>query len=91
MLRQIGSASLVLVIAVMAGYLTDAAVLQVRLKHGTAYSVIQVDQFLTTPLKGQKEEYDLTGQVPVTCTRSLFPQLGDSPCWWLQRHRSQWN
>jgi hypothetical protein len=91
MMRWIRSASLVLVIVVLVGYLTDAAVLQVRLRRGTAYRVIEVDQFLRTPLKGQKDEYDLTGQVSVTCTRSLFPQLGDSPCWWVERHQSQWN
>ena len=83
--------SLVLLVSVLASYLGDAVVLQVRLRHGTAYRVIQVDQFLTTPLKGQKEEYDLTGQVSVTCVRAIYPQLGASPCWWVERHRAQWN
>jgi hypothetical protein len=83
--------SLALLIAGMAGYLLDAAVLQARLHHGTAYQVIEVDQFLRTPLKGQKDEYDLTGQISVTCVRSVFPQVGYSPCWWVERHRTQWN
>ena len=90
-MRWIRSVSLVVAIAVLASYLADAAVLQIRLRHGTAYRVIEVDQFLKTPLKGQKDEYDLTGQASVTCTRSLFPQVGYQPCWWLERHRSQWN
>ena len=91
MRRFLKSGSLVLLVAALAGYLGDAVVLQVRLRHGTAYRVIQVDQFLSTPLKGQKEEYDFTGQVPVTCVRAIFPQLGSQPCWWVERHRSQWN
>lgn len=77
--------------AALAGFLGDAVVLQIRLRHGTAYRKIQINQFLTTPLKGQKEEYDLIGQVPVTCVRAIFSQLGSKPCWWLERHRSQWN
>ncbi len=83
--------SLALLVVVLATYLGDAVVLQIRLRRGTAYRVIQVDQFLRTPLKGQKDEYDLTGQVPVTCARSIFPQVGSPPCWWVERHRSQWN
>lgn len=91
MVRWFRSAALVLVIVLLVGYLADAAVLQMRVRHGTGYRVIQVDQFLNTPLKGQKEEYDLAGQTQVTCARSLFPQLGYQPCWWVERHREQWN
>ena len=81
---------LVVLVAALAGYLGDAVALQIRLHHGTACRTIQVDQFLKTPLKGQKEEYDFTGEVPVTCVRSMFPQLGFRPCWWVERHHSQW-
>lgn len=79
----------VLVVA-LAAYLGDAGLLQIRLHHGTAYKTIQVDQFLKTPLKGQKEEYDFTGQVQVSCVRSMFPQLSSPPCWWVERHQAQW-
>ena len=57
---------------------------------GTAYEVVQVNQFLATPLKGNKVEYDLMGTVPMTCSRSIFPQQGNPACWWLKRHTSQW-
>jgi hypothetical protein len=79
-----------LLAAVLLTYVVDLIVLQVRIKRGTAYRVIQVNQFLATPLKGQKEEYDLLGTVPETCARSLFPQPGTPACWWLERHTSQW-
>jgi hypothetical protein len=83
---------LVMGLAVVAGlvYVGDWAVLRVRVSHGTAYRVIQVNQLLATPLKGNKVEYDLMGTVPVTCSRSIFPQEGNSACWWLERHSSQW-
>jgi hypothetical protein len=83
---------LIVVLAVLLGllYLADWAVLRVRVSHGTAYGVVQVNQFLATPLKGNKVEYDLMGTVPMTCSHSIFPQRGNPPCWWLERHRSQW-
>lgn len=71
-------------------YAADWAVLHARISHGTAFKVIQVQQFLATPLKGQKEEYDYMGEAAATCSRSIFPQAGNPPCWWLARHTTQW-
>jgi hypothetical protein len=78
-------------LAVVVGvlYAGDWLVLRMRVSHGTAYGVVQVNQFLATPLKGNKVEYDLMGTVPMTCSRSIFPQ-GNPACWWLERHTSQW-
>jgi hypothetical protein len=71
-------------------YAADWGTLHVRSARGTAFQTIQVHQFLATPLKGQKEEYDYIGDMPVTCSRSIFPQAGNSPCWWVARHTTQW-
>jgi hypothetical protein len=71
-------------------YLGDWIVLRSRMGHGTALGVVEVNQFLATPLKGNKVEYDLMGTAPVTCSRSIFPQQGNPACWWLARHKSQW-
>lgn len=90
MQRFIKVGSLILLVAVLALYLGDAAVFAVRKSHGTAYRVITVNQFLTTPLKGQKEEYDVAGSADVTCSRTIFPQPGMPACWWLERHTAQW-
>ena len=81
-----------MVLAVLLGllYVGDWVVLRVRVSRGTAYGVVQVNQFLATPLKGNKVEYDLMGTVPTTCSRSIFPQQGNPACWWLERHTSQW-
>ncbi len=80
----------VLVGAAVLLYAGDWAVFQVRVAHGTAYSTVRVDQFLATHLKGEKTEYDLMGTTEETCARSMFPQQWRPPCWWLKRHRSQW-
>lgn len=36
--------------------------------------------------KNGKTEYDFQDPVAETCVNSLFPHLGYSPCWYLQRH-----
>jgi hypothetical protein len=68
-------------------YFFDWIVLALR---PPALSSVPVEQFLRTPLKGQKEEFDYMGTVAQPCVRSLFPHRSDTPCWWLQRHRIQW-
>jgi hypothetical protein len=77
----------ILLIALLLIYLGDWAVLSLR--KGDSSSV-QVDQFLRTPLKGQKEEFDYMGTVAQSCVPSLFPHRSETPCWWLKRHKTQW-
>jgi hypothetical protein len=77
---------LLLVVGVVL-YLGDWILLRVRPQ---ADSSVQVEQFLRTPLKGQKEEFDYMGTVAEPCVRSLFPHSSDTPCWWLERHKIQW-
>ena len=71
-------------------YAADSIVLRSRIIRGTAFGVIEVNQFLATPLKGNKVEYDLMGTSPVICSRSIFPHQDHPACWWLERHKSQW-
>jgi hypothetical protein len=70
-------------------YLGDWAILKMR-AGSQASSSVQVEQFLRTRLKGQKEEFDYMGTVAQPCARSLFPHSSQSPCWWLERHKTQW-
>jgi hypothetical protein len=88
--RRLGQ--IAIVAGVLSGilYMGDWAVFQVRSARGTAYGAVNVNQFLATPLKGNKVEYDLLGTVNETCSRSIFPQKGNPACWWLERHKSQW-
>jgi hypothetical protein len=70
-------------------YLGDWMVLRVRTgAQGT--SSVEVQQFLRTPLKGQKEEFDFMGTVTQPCVPSLFPHRAETPCWWLRWHKIQW-
>src|ERR1700687_3195764 len=83
---------LLMVLAVLVGllYVGDWIVLWVRVSHGTAFGTVQVNQFLATPLKGNKVEYDLLGTARVTCSRSIFPQSGKPACWWVERNKAHW-
>ena len=90
MKHLVKTGSLGLLIAALLLYLGDAVSFQVKVKRGTAYRVIEVDQFLATPLKGQKVEFDVAGSEQVTCARSIFPQAGGAACWWVERHKTQW-
>lgn len=71
-------------------YASDWGLLQYRIAHGTGYGQVQVNQFLGTPLKGNKEEYDLMGQIQRSCVRSLLPEPEGVPCWWLEKHQNEW-
>ncbi len=84
-----GRALQVLVVAVAVLYASDWIILRVTAgAEGTSSS--QVEQFLRTPLKGQKEEFDYMGTVAVPCVPSLFPHRSAAPCWWLRWHKIQW-
>jgi len=89
MKRKLWNAVRLLIALLIVLYLVDWAVLRIRMPRGTAYSSVQVDQYLSTPLKGNKAEYDYLGTTTVTCARSVFPH-GAAPCWWRNRHRSVW-
>jgi hypothetical protein len=72
-------------------YLIDWLSLEMRLgSYRNGLGKVVVSQYLATPLKGQKEEYDYLGQVEQPCVKSIFPHNSDLPCWWLERHKNQW-
>ncbi|MGB6483938.1 MAG: hypothetical protein WBE86_10680 [Candidatus Acidiferrales bacterium] len=90
MKRRIGQILLFLLASLAILYAGDWGVLRVRMGHQTAFSTVQVAQFLATPLKNHTDEYDYMGTVTQTCVRSIFPHVSDPPCWWLKRHTTQW-
>jgi hypothetical protein len=79
-----------IVVALLAGFVViyggDWAVFKLR---GSPQSTVTVSRYLTVPLKGNKLEYDYLGTSDVSCSMSLFPQAGQSPCWRLRRNPNQ--
>lgn len=79
----------ILLAIIIAVYLIDWGVLRLKASYGKGYGTVQVDMYLATPLKGNKDEYDYMGSQSKACAHSIFPH-GAAPCWWLSRHTSQW-
>jgi hypothetical protein len=88
--KYLGQAAVALLVLLILLYCGDWIVLRIRIARGTAFSSVEVDQFLATPLKGNKAEYDFLGSFQQPCARSIFPHAGNPACWWVQRHSSVW-
>lgn len=88
--RILEKAAMGAMVAAMLLWVGDWAVFAVRASHGNGYDSVQVEEYLSTALKGNKEEYDYLGTVEMNCARALFPHGGAQPCWWVRRHRKQW-
>ena len=94
LLEIAGKTAKYLLLGVMLAYGLDWSVFELRRLRGTAMATVAVEQYLQTPLKGGKAEYDYLGTANQSCARALFPQYANSqwnpPCWWLERHKAQW-
>lgn len=82
-LKRIVLAAAIGFVAVYAG---DWAVFRLR---GSPSSKVIVNRMLVVPLKGNKKEYDYLGSSDESCSVSLFPQAGQTPCWQLRRNINQ--
>lgn len=89
MKRVLWLAIRILIAAGVVVYFADWVALRAKVAHDAGYGSVQVDEFLSTPLKGNKDEYDFMGSVAEPCSHSIFPH-GAPPCWWLQRHNTHW-
>jgi hypothetical protein len=90
----LGQGAKYLLIGGVALYILDWGMFEIRRARGTAMGTVAVEQYLQTPLKGNKAEYDYIGTNNQSCSLTLFPQYSaaqwTSPCWWLRRHKAQW-
>ncbi|MGA8940121.1 MAG: hypothetical protein WB439_13250 [Acidobacteriaceae bacterium] len=85
LLRGVG---ILLLIAALL-YPLDWAVWRVRVARGGGMGSVQVDMYTVADLKGGKEDYFPNGTVATVCSKSIYPQAGNNPCWWVERHREQ--
>ena len=86
MRRWAGRIALALLLAAVALYTGDWLVFNLR---GSRTEKVMVSQFLSAPLKNNKEELDYLGSEEVPCSVSLFPEGGHAPCWYLRGHKNQ--
>jgi len=70
-------------------YVADYAVWRSRVAAGGGMDQVEVDLFTVAELKGGKEDYYPQGTAMVPCSKTIYPQGGNNPCWWQTRHREK--
>ena len=58
-------------------------------KSRNPFGTVQIKSYYAIPQKDRKTEFYLADPVTKTCVHSLFPHLGYSPCWYLERKKLQ--
>jgi hypothetical protein len=58
-------------------------------KSRNPFGTVQLKSYYAIPQKDRKTEFYLADPVTKTCVQSLFPHLGYSPCWYLEKKKMQ--
>jgi hypothetical protein len=71
-------------------YAADYLLLRYRIatNHGP-FGTVTVRPYYAVPQKNHKTEFLFDDPQDETCVHSLFPHLGDQPCWYLSTHKDQ--
>jgi hypothetical protein len=84
-----------LIAAIALVYVGDYLIVRWKMAHpatAPAFGTIQMYRLLAIPMKDGKTDYELDANQPVIltpCVHALFPHMGNSPCWYLQRNSQQ--
>jgi len=70
-------------------YAIDFLSLRVQIPRRPRLGNVTVHVTYLVKLKSGKTEYDDGGDHQLSCSNSLFPQLGYQPCWYTARHSDQ--
>jgi hypothetical protein len=85
-IRWIVRSLITLFAAALLIYPADWLAWEAQRMFGGGLGTVEVSHVTVAELKGNKEEYYPDATNTVACSRSLFPQGGNSACWWLRRH-----
>lgn len=88
--RGLTSWLMMLVIVLLAASAADYAVFVYRQRHGDVLSFVTVRQFVASPLKNGRYEFDYMGTMDVPCVEAFLPHQRMSPCWWVTIHHDHW-
>jgi hypothetical protein len=90
-MRRVISRALVGLIAAGApAYAADYAILRFRIwRKLDPYGSVTVQVYYAVPQKNGKMEYDFQSSEEETCVKSIFPHLGNRPCWYARTHRDR--
>ena len=69
-------------------YAADYVWLRARMmKNHDALGSVQVSRYYAVPEKNNRVEFYYGDAAAQECVHSLFPHLGDNPCWYVNRHK----
>ena len=89
-LKWMGRIALIVVAFSALLYAGDYAVVRIPIPSSrNPYGEVTVRPYLDVKQKSGKSEFYFLPPQKQTCVNSLFPHLGYSPCWYLQRHAQQ--
>jgi hypothetical protein len=79
-----------LVVGLALLYASDYLILRYRVAaNRNPYGTVTVQPYYAVPRKDHRTEYLFDDPRDETCVHSLFPHLGDSPCWYLNRNKQK--
>jgi len=82
--------NLIIVVAVLGVlYLGDLLSLRLQVPRRDVFGSVTVHTYYSVKLKNGRTEYDYAGDHDVSCTHSLFPQMGNKPCWYASRRTEE--
>jgi hypothetical protein len=71
-------------------YAGDYCALRYQIPGGRPqFGQVTVNTLYVIHVKGGKIQYEPGPQQTDTCVHSLFPHLGDRPCWYVIRHQDK--
>jgi hypothetical protein len=83
LLRALRIVAIALAVLAVAAWPLDWVLWRIRLATGSGMDAVVVAHYTVTAIKGGKDEYFSEGVSPEPCSRSVFPEAGAGPCWWL--------
>ena len=86
--RTLRRTGVILLGAALVLYPLDWAVWRVRMMAGKGMGSADVTNTEAATLKGNRFEVYSQQTMTVNCSRSLLPEAGAGPCWWLHSHPS---
>lgn len=88
--RVVAYTALVLAGVCALAYAADFGVFHLRLAmKSQPFDSITVDRYYAVAQKNGKTEFIFQPSEVQTCSKTLFPQGGYTPCWYLRRHTEQ--
>jgi hypothetical protein len=84
-----------ILVVLLAAFILDYLVLRAKMmfpKLGAATGTVQMTRLYAISEKNGRVEYELDANQPevtMPCVHSLFPHLGNNPCWYLQQNATK--